>query len=138
MGGSRVRAMVLNLVYREKFDASLFESQFSGNAPHIDHIYPRARLKPLGLTGEEINHLGNFRFVGAKDNIRKRAENPDSHFTRMKKDHVPIEKHILIEPWATDPSRMTLDVTTYAKFREAPFAAILGIAQRIVNPENPT
>ncbi len=138
VGGSRVRAMVLNLVYREKFDASLFESQFSGNAPHIDHIYPRARLKPLGLTGEEINHLGNFRFVGAKDNIRKRAENPDSHFTRMKKDHVPIEKHILIEPWATDPSRMTLDVTTYAKFREAPFAAILGIAQRIVNPENPT
>jgi Protein of unknown function DUF262 len=134
--GSRVRAMVLNLVYREKFDASLFESQFSGNAPHIDHIYPRARLKPLGLTGDEINHLGNFRFVGAKDNIRKRAEHPDAHFMRMKKDNVPVEKHLLVEPWASDPSRLTLDVATYARFREARLKAILGIAQRIVNPEN--
>ena len=138
IGGSRGRAMVLNLVYREKFDASLFESQFSGNAPHIDHIYPRARLKPLGLTGDEINHLGNFRFVGAKDNIRKRAEHPDAHFTRMKKSQVPVEKHLLAEPWASDPSLLKLDVTTYAKFREARLAAILGIAQRIVNPENPT
>jgi Protein of unknown function DUF262 len=136
VGGSRVRAMVLNLVYREKFDASLFESQFPGNAPHIDHIYPRARLKPLGLAGDEINHLGNFRFVGAKDNIRKRAEPPDAHFMRMKKDKVPVEKHLLAEPWASDPSRLTLDVATYAKFREARLTTILAIAQRIVNPEN--
>lgn len=137
VGGSQIRAMVLNLVYREKFDASLFESHFAGNAPHIDHIYPRARLKPLGLKGEEINHLGNFRFVGAKDNIRKRAEHPNSHFARMKKDHVPIEKHLLVEPWASDPSQMTLDAATYGKFRDARFDAILAIAQRIVNPENP-
>ncbi len=136
VGGSRIRAMVLNLVYREKFDSSLFESQFSGNAPHIDHIYPRARLKPMGLAGDEINHLGNFRFVGAKDNIRKRAEHPDSHFTRMKNDKVPVEKHLLVEPWASDPSQLKLDVATYAKFREARFQAILRIAQRIVNPEN--
>lgn len=137
VGGSRVRAMVLNLVYREKFDSSLFESHFSGNAPHIDHIYPRARLKPLGLSGDQINHLGNFRFVGAKDNIRKRAEPPGAHFARMKKDQVPIEKHILVEPWASDPSKMTLDIATYNKFREARLKAILKIAQRIVNPENP-
>lgn len=137
VGGSRVRAMVLNLVYREKFDASLFDAQFPGNAPHIDHIYPRARLKPLRISSDEINHLGNFRFVGAKDNIRKRAENPDSHFMRMQKDRVPIEKHILAEPWATDPSQMRLDVTTYNKFREARFKAILSIAQSIVNPEIP-
>lgn len=135
IGGSRVRAMMLNLVYREKFDTSLFDSHFSGNAPHIDHIYPRARLKPLGLSGDEINHLGNFRFVGAKDNIRKRAEHPDAHFSRMKKDNVPVEKHLLVEPWCSDPSKMTLDVPTYAKFREARFDAILGIARRIVNPE---
>jgi hypothetical protein len=137
VGGSRVRAMVLNLVYREKFDSSLFESQFSGNAPHVDHIYPRARLKPLGLGGDDINHLGNFRFVGAKDNIRKRAEHPDSHFSRMKADHVPVEKHLLAEPWASDPSKMTLDVPTYLKFRDARFHEVLRIAQRIVNPELP-
>lgn len=136
VGGSRVRAMVLNLVYREKFDASLFDSQFPGNAPHIDHIYPRARLKPLGLSGDEINHLGNFRFVGAKDNIRKRAEHPDAHFVRMKRDQVPVEKHLLVDPWASDPSQLTLDAATYADFREARLDAILAIAQRIVNPES--
>lgn len=135
VGGSRVRAMLLNLVYREKFGTSLFESHFSGNAPHIDHIYPRARLKPLGLSGDEINHLGNFRFVGAKDNIRKRAEHPGAHFTRMKNDNVPVEKHLLAEPWSSDPGRMTLDVPTYNKFRDARFDAILAIAQRLVNPE---
>jgi hypothetical protein len=135
IGGSRIRAMVLNLVYREKFDASPFETQFAGNAPHIDHIYPRARLKPLGLTGEDVNHLGNFRFVGGKDNIRKRAEHPDAHFSRMKVAGVPIEKHLLAEPWASDPARLKLDAATYASFRDARFNAILGIAKKIVNPE---
>jgi Protein of unknown function DUF262 len=136
VGNPRIRAMILNLVYREKFDASLFDSQFPGNEPHIDHIYPRARLKPLGLSSSEINHLGNFRYVGAKDNIRKRAEYPDAHFSRMKKAGVPVEKHLLAEPWATQPNRLKLDRATYAEFCEARLGAILRIAQRIVNPEN--
>ncbi|MDO8774054.1 MAG: DUF262 domain-containing protein [Burkholderiaceae bacterium] len=136
IGGSRVRAMVLNLVYREKFDASLFQSQFPGNAPHVDHIYPRARLKELGLSGDDINHLGNFRFVGAKDNIRKRAEHPGAHFTRMKTGKVPVEKHLLAEPWASDPTKLALDIDTYLKFRDSRASAILTIAQQIVNPEN--
>jgi hypothetical protein len=135
IGNPRIRAMILNLVYREKFDTSLFESQFPGNEPHVDHIYPRARLKPLGLSSAEINHLGNFRFVGAKDNIRKRAETPDSHFGRMQKAGVPVEKHLLVDPWATEPTRLKLDAETYAEFREARLGAILRIAQRIVNPE---
>jgi len=135
IAGARVRGMVLNLVYREKFGTSLYESHFSGNEPHIDHIYPRARLKPLALPVEEINHLGNFRFVGAKDNIRKRAEHPDSHFSRMKKDGVPVEKHLLAEPWASNPAEMKLDVDSYRRFRDARFEAVLQMAQRIVNPE---
>jgi len=135
IGGSRIRSMILNLVYREKFDASLFDSQFPGNSPHIDHIYPRARLKPLGLSSDEINHLGNFRIVGARDNIRKRAEHPHSHFARMKADGVPVHKHLLSEPWASRPEELKLDSDTYAGFRQARFNEILSIAQRIVNPE---
>jgi hypothetical protein len=130
-----VRAMILNLVYREKFDASLFSSHFPGNEPHIDHIYPRARLKPFGLDSDEINHLGNFRFVGATDNIRKRAELPDAHFLRMKQGGVPVERHLLVQPWASDPSHLKLDVASYRSFRDARFAAILKIAQGIVDPE---
>jgi hypothetical protein len=135
IGGSRIRGMILNLVYREKFDTTLFDSHFSGNEPHIDHIYPRARLKPLALGSDEINHLGNFRFVGAKDNIRKRAEPPDGHFKRMKAAGVPVERHLLVEPWASDPGKLTLDVASYRAFRDARFTAILGIAKRIVDPE---
>ena len=137
IGGSRIRAMILNMVYREKFAASLFDAQFAGNAPHIDHIYPRARLKSLNLPSDEINHLGNFRLVGAKDNIRKRAEHPDSHFSRMKAGGVPIEKHLLVEPWAGDPTQLRLDSATYSSFRDARFNEVLAIAQRIVNPELP-
>lgn len=53
----------------------------------------------------------------------------------MKNDNVPVEKHLLAEPWSSDPGRMTLDVPTYTKFRDARFDAILAIAQRLVNPE---
>ena len=127
--------MLLNLVYREKFDTSLFKSQFTGNAPHIDHIYPKARLKDIGLVGEEVNHLGNFRYVGAKDNIRKRAEHPDSYFSRLKKNGVPVERHLLAQPWASEPHKLVLDKETYLAFRNERAATILGIAQRIVNPE---
>jgi hypothetical protein len=130
-----VRAMILNLVYREKFDASLFNSHFPGNEPHVDHIYPRARLKPLGLDSDEINHLGNFRLVGAKDNIRKRAELPDAHFNRMKQGGVPVERHLLVEPWAGNPASLKLDVKSYRDFRDARFAAIVKIAQGIVDAE---
>lgn len=132
----RLRAMILNLIYREKFDTSLFQSQFPGNEPHIDHIYPRARLKPLGLSGAEINHLGNFRYVGARDNIRKRAEAPDGHFARMKKAGVPVAKHLLVEPWMSKPEALKLDPKVYEQFRERRLEEILRIAQRIVNPEN--
>jgi Protein of unknown function DUF262 len=138
IAGSRIRSMILNLVYREKFDTTLFNSHFSGNEPHIDHIYPRARLKPLGLASEEINHLGNFRFVGAKDNIRKKAEPPDSHFVRMKAAGVPVERHLLAEPWASDPVKLKLDVSSYRSFRDARLTEILKIARRIVDPEVPS
>lgn len=102
-----------------------------------DHIYPRARLKPLSLSSDEINHLGNFRLVRAKDNLRKRAENPDGHFTRMKKPNVPVEKHLRAEPWATNRGRLAMDVANYRISVTPRFAEVLAIAQRIVNPEVP-
>jgi hypothetical protein len=81
----RLRFIALNLIYVERFGASPFNVCFKGNEPHVDHIYPQSPLKnDLKLTTEEINHIGNYRFVGATDNIRKRAERPDSFFGRLK------------------------------------------------------
>jgi hypothetical protein len=138
ISGSRVRAMILNLVYREKFGASLFNSQFPGNYPNIDHIYPRSRLKSLGLRGDDINHLGNFRLVGASDNKRKRAENPDAHFSRMRDARVPVRDHLLAEPWASRPELMHLDLPTYRDFCTARAAEIFKMTKLIVDPEKHT
>jgi hypothetical protein len=135
ISGARVRAMILNLVYQEKFGASLFNSQFPGNYPNIDHIYPRSLLKSLGLKSDEINHLGNFRLVGSTDNKRKRAENPAAHFSRMLEARVPVADHLLAEPWASRPELMRLDFSTYEKFCKARTTEILKLAKQIVDPE---
>jgi hypothetical protein len=62
----RLRFIILNLIYVERFGASPFNVCFKGNEPHVDHIYPQTPLKKtLGLPTAEINHIGNYRFVGA-------------------------------------------------------------------------
>ena len=135
---ARLRYILLNLVYVEKFGTSPFNVRFSGNEPHIDHIYPQSSLRSrLSLSGEEINHIGNFRFVGAIDNIRKRAELPDSYFTRLRNDGIDIEKHLLLPEFAADPTTLKFDVATYRSFRDQRLERIYGVARRVVNPELP-
>jgi hypothetical protein len=115
---------------------SPFDVAFKGNEPHIDHIYPRHALSTkLGLPSYEINHLGNYRFVGRTDNIRKRAELPDSYFGRLKNAGVDVSRHLLLQDVSPDPSLLAFDETTYKKFRDARFERIWEQAQRAVNPE---
>jgi hypothetical protein len=94
---TRLRFILLNLVYVDQMGASPFDVKFKGNDPHVDHIYPQHALRTkLDLVSLDINHLGNFRFVGATDNIRKRAEMPDSYFAHLKAAGVDIVKHLLL------------------------------------------
>jgi hypothetical protein len=77
---TRLRFILLNLVYMDQMGASPFDVKFKGNAPHADHIYPQYALRTkLGLSSPDINHLGNFRFIGATDNLRKKGEMPASY-----------------------------------------------------------
>ena len=132
----RLRFIALNLIYVERLGASPFNVCFKGNEPHVDHIYPQSPLKnDLKLTTEEINHIGNYRFVGATDNIRKRAERPDSFFGRLKAQGVNIENHLLLAEFATDPKKLKFDKPTYISFRDGRLNAIFQIADRVVNPE---
>lgn len=133
---TRLRFILLNLVYVDQMGGSPFDVKFKGNEPHVDHIYPRhALLTKLGLSGSEVNTLGNYRFVGATDNIRKRAELPNSYFKRLKVAGTPIEKHLLLEEFSTNTDRLAFDVDTYRLFRDKRAAKIWDICDRTVNPE---
>jgi len=118
LSDARLRPLLLNIVYSQSFGESPFDVSFKGNEPHIDHIYPQYMLRSkLGLSSQEINDIGNLRFVGATDNIRKRAELPASYFTRLGQSAVPLDRHLLVKWFADDPSRLKFEVDTYADFR---------------------
>jgi hypothetical protein len=132
----RIRFIILNLIYVERFGISPFNVCFKGNEPHVDHIFPQSALKALlKLPIEEVNHIGNYRFVGATDNIRKRAELPDSFFGRLKTKGVDIAGHLLLPEFADDPTGLKLDVATYRDFRDRRLTAIFETADKVVNAE---
>ncbi|HOI36486.1 MAG TPA: DUF262 domain-containing protein [Bacillota bacterium] len=133
---TRLRYILLQLVYVQQFGTGPFDVRFKGNAPHIDHIYPQHGLRTqLGLQTSDVNHLGNYRFVGATDNIRKRGERPASYFNRLKDAQVQIEKHLLLQDMSTDPSLLAWDAGSYQSFRDRRLERIFEIAQSVVNVE---
>lgn len=42
---TRLRFILLNLVYVDQMGVSPFDVKFKGNDPHVDHIYPKSMLK---------------------------------------------------------------------------------------------
>ncbi len=131
-----LRTIILNMVYCDQWGASPFNVAFKGNEPHVDHIYPQYMLRSkLGCGTSEINDIGNLRFVGATDNIRKRAELPDSYFARLKLGSIPIEKHLLVSRYADDPSELKFERPVFDAFRQARRAEIWRSAKTIVDPE---
>lgn len=134
---TRLRFILLNIVYVDRMGASPFDVKYKGNEPHVDHIYPRhAAITKLGLASVEVNHLGNYRFVGATDNIRKRGELPSTYFSRLKAAGIDISKHLLLDDVSEDPDKLIFDVDTYRTFRDARLDKIWRIAKTIVNPES--
>lgn len=132
----RLRYIILNLVYTERFGKSPFNVCFDGNEPHIDHIYPKSALsKTLLFPTAEINVIGNYRFLGATDNIRKRAESPASYFRRLKDSGIDISKHLLVQSYADDPSTLAMTAPAYTAFVAARTAEIAAICSRVINPE---
>lgn len=133
---TRLRFILLNLVYVDQMGSSPFDVKFKGNDPHVDHIYPQSALRTkLSLFSADINHLGNFRFMGATDNIRKRAEMPANYFSRLKNSGVDIAKHLLLDDVSKDPSKLQFDVDSYTDFRDRRLDRILEIVTATVNPE---
>ncbi len=133
---TRLRYILLQLVYVQQFGTGPFDVRFKDNSPHIDHIYPQHGLRThFGLPTSEINHLGNYRFVGATDNIRKRGEQPSSYFQRLKNAQIQIEKHLLLRDVSQNPSLLAWDVASYRSFRDRRLERIFDIASHAVNVE---
>lgn len=131
---ARLRTILLNILYVETFGTSPFDVRFKGNEPHADHIYPRSPLSTkLKLPTYEINDIGNFRLIGATDNIRKRAELPDAYFARLQKAGVPIERHLLLKEYSDSPATLKFDTATYRDFRDRRRGFIFRILQRVVD-----
>ena len=116
---TRLRFILLNLLYVDQMGVSPFNVKYKGNDPHVDHIYPRhASLTKLDLSSSEVNHLGNYRFVGATDNIRKRGELPANYFTRLKNAGIDISKHLLLSDFSANPTSLAFNVDVYRQFRD--------------------
>jgi hypothetical protein len=133
---SRLRFILLNIIYVERFGNNPFDVRYSGNEPQIDHIYPKSMLYSRFQLGiQEVNHLGNYRYVGAYDNLRKRAELPESYFTRLKASGIDLSKHLLIQDYAEHPENLKFDLETYRAFRDLRLDAIFQVVTKVVNPE---
>jgi hypothetical protein len=133
---NRLRFILLNLIYVEKFGNNPFDVRYSGNEPQIDHIYPKSKLYSVFNLGiQEVNHIGNYRFVGANDNLRKRAELPIPYFERLQASGIDLSKHLLLPEYAETPENLKFDLETYRNFRDARLAEIFRIANKVVNLE---
>lgn len=136
LGDSRLRPLLLNVVYFDRWGPSPFDVAFKGHEPHVDHIYPQYMLRSrLGCSSAEINDIGNLRFFGATDNIRKRAQLPASYFSGLRSQGVPIERHLLVEEFADDPTKLVFDKATFDRFRSLRRDAIWASLKRVVDPE---
>lgn len=133
---NRLRAIILNIVYCDRWGSSPFDVAYKGNEPHVDHIYPQYMLRNrIGYGSTAINDIGNLRFLGATDNIRKRAELPESYFARLKQQGVPIDKHLLVSEYADNPLSLKFDTITFDTFRKKRRVEILKSAKRVIDPE---
>jgi hypothetical protein len=79
--------------------------------------------------------LGNYRFLGANDNLKKRAEEAASYFSRLKANGIDIAKHLLVPEYAADPSRLRMTTAAYADFRSKRTDLIVDTFSRVINPE---
>jgi hypothetical protein len=131
------RSIVLNLAYIASGNPSPFNVSSPGNKPDIDHIYPKKLLLDLfkkeapeldlKATLKEINHIGNFRLIGSSENRRRKHTPASDYFTELAEQGIDIGRHLLIEPYTSEPSQLKLTLKSYRDFRDARAAKILNL-----------
>jgi hypothetical protein len=139
------RNALLNLVYVKSAGVGAFAVKSKSNKPNIDHIYPASELRKLfraayphmdkeelsKLASKEINHIGNFRFVGDSENKHKNDELPAVYFARMSQND--RLRQLTLPTYAEKPALLEMTIDAYRQFRDARATCILEMAQGIVN-----
>ncbi len=130
-----LRYFILHFLYVEMNNTSAFNVALKNNSPQVDHIYPKSKLykPPFNLARIDINHIGNYRFVGATDNLRKRAEAADSYFSRLKASNVDIKKHLLVDTFSQNPNKMAMDLQSYLTFRDSRTTEMFNVIEPKLN-----
>jgi len=82
--------------------------KYEGNAPEIDHIFPRSVLRDKGFELPDINHFANFWILAKAKNRNKSSQHPADYFTDVDEAEM---KAALIE-------RDYLDYRRYTTFLE--------------------
>ncbi len=93
-------------------------TKYEGNAPEIDHIFPRSVLRDKGLELPDINHFANFWILAKAKNRNKSSQHPADYFADVDEAEM---KTALIE-------REYLDYRRYTTFYEH---RSKGIIQRV-------
>lgn len=139
------RNALLNLVYVKSAGVGAFAVKSKSNKPNVDHIFPANELRKLfklayphmdkeelsKLSSREINHIGNFRFVGDSENKHKNDELPAAYFKQMKKND--RLRQLTLSEYAENPEMLEMSLDSYRRFRDARAATILQTAQEVVN-----
>jgi len=82
--------------------------KYEGNAPEIDHIFPRSALRDKGLEPLEVNNFANFWILAKTKNRNKSSQHPMDYFADVDDTEM---KTALIE-------REYLDYRRYTTFLE--------------------
>jgi hypothetical protein len=69
--------------------------------PEYDHIFPKSKLPAHSYSEEQINHYANMRLISAKDNNRKRNQDPKNYF----EDQPEVMEYYLKPPGLLDYSQ---------------------------------
>jgi 5-methylcytosine-specific restriction endonuclease McrA len=91
------------------------KTHFAGNAPEIDHIFPRATLRSQGTDPAKIEHFANYWILAKGKNGNKSDKHPADYFKDVSNEEL---KRALIY-------RKLLDYRRYTTFLKKRSAAIL-------------
>ncbi len=89
--------LVLNLLYVFNNQVVNFQPKLNGNAPEIDHIFPRSKMTyTYKYPSYLVNNIGNFMFLEKSLNVDKTNTLPETYFPQAFKEQPDFYKRNLI------------------------------------------